>query len=68
MKNLYLCQFTLVEHRYPDGHEETPGHTRLVWAATEDEAKEKLVKAIEVDDPYAYSARAEYISIHQAIE
>ncbi len=64
---LYLATYTLITHRYPDGHTEEPGQMRLVWADNEEQAREKLVKAVTYDDPYATSRRPDYIGIEEAI-
>jgi len=65
---IYLCRYTLMVSEYPDYHQsEDEEHFRLVQADTEDEAHEKLRKAVEYKDPYARSVRLDTVSISEMI-
>ncbi len=67
MKKLYLCNFTIVYHDYPDSVDREPNQMRLVRAEDEKKALAALRADVEVHDPYGLSKRIEDCSIHEEI-
>ena len=63
---LFLARYTLLVSRYMNGSEYEEGQ-RLVWADSYEQAKEKLLKAVEVNDPYAISKTVYTSDIEEAI-
>lgn len=64
---LYLVWFSTTVHAYPDRDEPGVSDYRLVEADSEDEARAKLARAVEVHDPYARTERIERCSMHEVI-
>lgn len=65
--NLYLATYTKVTRRYMVNRPDYAAGTRIIWAETPEQAKEKLVKAEGRDDPYGISYDIDDIEITEAI-
>jgi len=64
---LYLASFRFRHRSYPDSSRMGDIEYRIVQAPDEKSAAEKLVRAVQVDDPHGFSKDVEKLELSEAI-
>lgn len=67
MQKLFIATIQIRRSQYMGKDDVSTSH-RLVWAASESEAEDKVRAAVEKSDPYSTSVSLDYVECFEAIQ